>query len=80
MKKIARLTEDDLTRIVNKVISENEDKASEFIKDIKQAITQKLSSTTVGEKGWEYRTVKKPLHILISDIENIINQYKENHE
>ena len=76
MKKIVRLTEDDLTRIVNKVISENEDKASEFIKDIKKAITQKLSSTKVGEKGWEHRTVKKPLHILISDIEDVISQYK----
>jgi hypothetical protein len=80
MKKTVRLTEDDLARIVNKVISENEDNTSDFIKDIKRAINQGLSSTTVGEKGWEHRVVKKPLHILISDIEDIISQYKENHE
>jgi hypothetical protein len=76
MKKTVRLTEDDLARIVNKVISENEDNTSDFIKDIKRVLNQGLSSTTVGKKGWEHRVVKKPLHILISDIEDVISQYK----
>ena len=76
MKKIVRLTENDLARIVNKVITENDDNTSKFISDIRQVLTQKVASTTVGEKGWEHKTVKKTLPQLIKDIESVIRDYK----
>jgi len=76
MKKIIRLTESDLARIVNKVITENEDNTSKFISDIQKALTQKVASTTVGEKGWEHKTVKKTLPQLIKDIQSVIKDYK----
>jgi len=76
MKKIIRLTESDLARIVNKVITENEDNTSKFISDIQKALTQKVASTTVGEKGWEHKTVKKTLPQLIKDIQSVIRNYK----
>jgi hypothetical protein len=76
MKKVIRLSESDLSKIVNRVISENEDKTSEFIKDVKRALTQRVSVTTVGKKDWEHSTVKKSLPQLIKDIENIIQEYK----
>jgi Glu-tRNA(Gln) amidotransferase subunit E-like FAD-binding protein len=76
MKKIVRLTESELTRIVNKVITENDDNTSKFISDIRQVLTQKVASTTVGEKDWEHKTVKKTLPQLIKDIESVIRDYK----
>jgi hypothetical protein len=76
MKKIIRLTESDLSRIVNKVITENEDNTSKFISDIQKVLTQKVASTTVGEKGWEHKTVKKTLPQLIKDIQAVIRDYK----
>jgi hypothetical protein len=76
MKKIIRLTESDLARIVNKVITENEDNTSKFISDIQKALTQKVASTTVGEKGWEHKAVKKTLPQLIKDIQSVIRDYK----
>jgi hypothetical protein len=76
MKKIVRLTESELTRIVNKVITENDDNTSKFISDIRQVLTQKVANTTVGEKGWEHKTVKKTLPQLIKDIESVIRDYK----
>jgi hypothetical protein len=76
MKKIVRLTENVLARIVNKVITENDDNTSKFISDIRQVLTQKVASTTVGEKKWEHKTVKKTLPQLIKDIESVIRDYK----
>jgi hypothetical protein len=39
-------------------------------------LTQKVASTTVGEKDWEHKTVKKTLPQLIKDIESVIRDYK----
>jgi hypothetical protein len=91
MKKAVRLTERDLTRIVKKVISEenefeffdefeqskSQELANEFIKDVKKELNRPYMDRFKSFD--EKRKMRKPtLEEIISAVKQIIERYENN--
>ena len=66
MKKIIRLTESDLTRIVRRIIKENEEETVDGSQDAYQYIYDTIKSSTTGHKtnGVYFGNNKTPRNIL----------------
>jgi hypothetical protein len=55
---------------------EKDNKAADFISDIKKELNRKVASVSFGEKKDKFETKEKTLKQLIRDIEFIIDRYK----
>jgi hypothetical protein len=79
MKKIIRLTESDLTRIVKNTINENINQSSEDFRGICRRVTAALEDLNVEIKKGEARKIEESKDIVkhhIRRMENILDELK----
>jgi DNA-binding transcriptional regulator WhiA len=79
MKKIVRLTESDLTRIVKKTINENINQSSEDFRSICRRVTASLDDLKVEMKKGDARKTEESKDAVkhhIRRMENIIDELK----
>ena len=76
MKKVIRLTENDLNKIVKRVLIESEQSEIEKIKDLKRDLMGVFRNVSMPEFEKGKFTEKSPkLSQIINDIKDILNNY-----
>ncbi len=83
MKKIVKLKESDLNRLVKRVMKEGMfnktmDPIKELEQDVKRAMFQKVAAPeTTGVQGvWNHKDREKSMEEILDDLQNVIDHYR----
>jgi predicted transcriptional regulator len=83
MKKIVKLKESDLNRLVKRVMKEGmfdkkTDPLKELEQDVKRAMFQKVAAPeTTGVQGvWDHKEREKSMEEILDDLQDVIDHYR----
>jgi hypothetical protein len=83
MKKIVKLKESDLNRLVKRVMKEGMfdkkmDPLKELEQDVKRAMFQKVAAPeTTGVQGvWDHKEREKSMEEILDDLQDVIDHYR----
>ena len=83
MKRIVKLKESDLNRLVKRVMKEGMfdkkmDPLKELEQDVKRAMFQKVAAPeTTGVQGvWDHKEREKSMEEILDDLQDVIDHYR----